>query len=330
MNELRFCWWNVCDYAEFVSDVEKRPERGPESEAEYDEKTRRLVAAFDAMYGPDVPELVSVCELTPAAARRLQVSRFPDHDLILSAADRPKQYQIAMFSRRGVPLVPKLQFVADGVPRTTRPMLVIDFAHPAFELRFVFCHWTAFDEPQSAEYRGRLADALRVGLHAFLHPNPAAPGSRHAVVVGDLNAEPFDPLFEAKLSARRYRRHATQRDHWTDRDVRRVRLYNCGWRFLGERSSHGVPSPAPSAAGTYFRHADGSPQASGWHTFDHVLVTGGLLGDRPPFLDESRLSVRSDAGNLVEGEPRKFAPSAGGSATGLSDHLPLTGVLVLA
>ena len=130
MNELRFCWWNVCDYAEYVAEEDKRPNRGPTSEAAYDEKSRRVIAAFDAMYGPLAPELLGLCELTPAAARRLQAVRFPNHELVLSAPDQPTRYQIAVLHRTGVPFARRLQYVAGDVPRTTRPMTVIDFRLP--------------------------------------------------------------------------------------------------------------------------------------------------------------------------------------------------------
>jgi len=329
VKELRFCWWNVCDYVEYVAEEDKRPNRGPTSEAAYDEKSRRVIAAFDAMYGPLAPELLGLCELTPAAARRLQAVRFPNHELVLSAPDQPTRYQIAVLHRTGAPFAKRLQYVAGDVPRTTRPMTVIDFVSPGVEIEFVFCHWTAFDDTQSAEYRRRLADALRTGLHQFLNPAPQVATARHVVVVGDLNAEPFDPIFDSTLSARRYRSHATQREHWSDADVRRVRLYNCAWRFLGEQSAHTGSAPLPAPAGTYYRRVEGNPRASGWHAFDQILVSGGLLEDRPPYLDESRLSVRGDVGNLHNGTPRKFEMSDGG-AVGLSDHLPLTGRIVLA
>ena len=76
--------------------------------------------------------------------------------------------------------------------------------------------------------------------------------------------------------------------------------------------------------GTYF-HA----KEMEWRTYDHVLVTGGLLTDHAPLFDESALRVRADVGNLVEGRPAKFA-FENGVGTGLSDHYPLSGRIVLA
>jgi len=67
---------------------------------------------------------------------------------------------------------------------------------------------------------------------------------------------------------------------------------------------------------------------SHWRTFDQVLVTGGLLSATPPYLDEARLRVHHDTGKLVDGLPAKFR-RANGVVEGLSDHLPLSGVIVL-
>lgn len=65
-----------------------------------------------------------------------------------------------------------------------------------------------------------------------------------------------------------------------------------------------------------------------WRTYDQVLVTGGLLSPRAPYFDESELLVRSDVGNLVEGKPAKFV-FENGVGSGLSDHYPLSGRIVL-
>ena len=65
------------------------------------------------------------------------------------------------------PLIPTdLEDVAEG----TRPMVPIHFTFPGHVIRFVACHWTAFDTAASRLARERLADVLRRDIHAFLEP----------------------------------------------------------------------------------------------------------------------------------------------------------------
>jgi hypothetical protein len=129
-------------------------------------------------------------------------------------------------------------------------------------------------------------------------------------------------IFNRKLIGRRDRESSHTR-HWRDAEVRRVRLYNASWRYLGEQLPHGLaPAPSnPGAAGTFFR------DPHNWRTFDHVLVSCGLLGASPPYLDEARTRVTPLRIMLDEnGLPRPFDPATG---RGISNHLPIVGHLVL-
>ena len=85
-------------------------------------------------------------------------------------------------------------------------MVAVHFTLPGHVIRFVACHWTAFDTATSRLARERLADVLRRDIHAFLEPEvPKADIARHVVVVGDLNEEPMSPVFEHRLIGRRDR-----------------------------------------------------------------------------------------------------------------------------
>lgn len=146
---------------------------------------------------------------------------------------------------------------------------------------------------------------------------------RDYIALGDFNTEPFDELFEKKLYAFRDRDRSRQKPHHSDVDVSRLRLYNCSWRHLGEGHPHSL-DVASGHAGTYYQASTHM-----WRTFDQVLVTGGLLSEKPPLLDESQLFVRTDTGNLTtEGKPIKFE-FVNGVASGISDHLPITGRIIL-
>ncbi len=322
--ELRFCWWNVQDFAHFDANRVGYEGRWPFSPDQYAEKRRRVEAAFDAMFGADLPDLIGLCEITKAAAEELQRRRFPDHELVLGEPAEPLAFQVAMLIRRDRALTARSPILVEDGTAETRPMCVVDHRTRIAHTRFIACHWMAFEEPKSDELRGRSADSLRREIYEFMVPRRPTSTPRHVVVFGDFNAEPHDGHFGMKLSASRDRDHARKRTHHTDGAVSRTRLYGCGWRLLGEEEPHGGRVPSARRAGTYFGAKLGE-----WRTYDHVLVTGELLTGQPPYFDESMLLIRSEVGNLADGKPAKFA-FENGIGTGLSDHYPLSGRIVLA
>jgi endonuclease/exonuclease/phosphatase family metal-dependent hydrolase len=198
-------------------------------------------------------------------------------------------------------------------------MVPLNLAIPGHLIRFVACHWTSFEE--ASDTRRRLADFLRRDTYEYLNPEQPSPGlTRHVLILGDLNEEPTSPLFE-KLFLGSRDRAASRRSHWQDAEVRRVRLYNAAWRYLGEQVAHGGAGTASGVAGTFYN------DTLRWRTFDHLLVSGELLGAAPPYLDESRTRiVTTPAMKDEDGLPRPFTPDSG---SGISDHLPIVGRLVL-
>lgn len=321
-SELRFAWWNVQDFAHF--DPAKASERRwPLTADEYAAKCRLIDAAFDSMFGTDPPDVIGLCEITEVAARELQQRKFAGHTLIHPGLQAGAEHQIAVLYRSGGPLLELTPVTATDVPRTTRQMPVVQWRTGSARIRFIFCHWTPFDEPNPKEYRGKLADAVRQYVYDYIHPTRPAISTAHVVVVGDLNTEPFDELFVTRLQAHRDRASATGRRHSSDGEVRRVRLYNCGWRYLGERFPHSASAIPVHTTGTFFGE-------HGWKTYDQVLVSGGLLTSSSPYLDESALGVLTPPGLLdAEGRPIKFE-LRNGQPHGLSDHLPVTGRIALA
>jgi endonuclease/exonuclease/phosphatase family metal-dependent hydrolase len=187
-------------------------------------------------------------------------------------------------------------------------------------IRFVACHWTAFDNSSSALSRERLADVLRGNSYDFLKPAVPTPGlTRHVIILGDLNEEPTARVFKDRLVGCRDRR-SSRRTPYQDRDVRRIRLYNAAWRYLGEQVAHGTAGQPVGAAGTLYNKR-------GWKTFDLLLVSAELLGKTPPYLDEAKTRIASTPIMRDRtGLPRPFTPS---NHRGVSDHLPIVGRLVL-
>lgn len=321
-SEFRFCWWNVQDFAHF--DVGRAgTKRWPKSADEYAEKLRRVVTAFDSMFGADQPDVIGLCEITRPAAERLRARRFPDHDLVLTSPGDLSAFQITLLIRRGRGLTGLEPWFAEVVPAGTRPMGVVRYQSSKANIRIVACHWPAFDEESSSEARRHCADRLQSGIYDFLFPSRTVAIPRHVVVFGDFNIEPYTPLFRRTVYSSRDRDYARRRPHHTDDAVRRVGLYNCGWRLLGEAHPHGQPQPSSRRVGTYYRAKNRQ-----WRSYDQVLVTGGLLTGQPPYFDEGALLVRADTGNLVEDKPAKFR-FENGVGYGVSDHYPLSGRIVL-
>lgn len=321
-SELRFCWWNVQDFAH-SDPVRSAVDRWPYSEDEYAEKMRRVIAAFNTLFLGDDPELIGLGEITPAAAGRLRQQRFPEHELVLTQPADPHEFQIVLLIHPRANLARCPSWVVRDVSDDTRPMGVVKWATPTASVLFVVCHWPAFEKPTSREGRRECAKQFRVTVFEYLYPDDST-ACRNVVAFGDFNTEPHDPLFVETLFASRDRERARQRRHYRDRAKRWVRMYNCGWRLTGEEHPHELQESAVRRVGTYYRAKDHE-----WRTYDQVLVTGGLLSGRTPYLDEGALRVRTDTGNLIEGKPAKFR-YVKGAGSGLSDHYPLSGRIVLA
>jgi hypothetical protein len=204
-----------------------------------------------------------------------------------------------------------------GVPLGTRLTATIDIVRKNDAIRLFVCHWAARFRPSTDEWRGDVATFLRGNVFAFLHGDrglgPYPDGiKRHAVLLGDLNDEPFGNAVD-KLHADRSRRRAADRLHPQDVQIQRSRLYNCSWRFLGERSPHTVPAPGVSVAGTYYWKNE-----KAWRTYDQVIVSGSMVGHAAPYLDEASLSLLGmPPFTTADGLPL------------LSDHLPVVGMIVI-
>lgn len=317
-------WWNLHNFAHYDAS-QSSATRWPTSQADYEAKRDRVLVAFQEMFGKDYPDLIAVCEITRIAASDL-ANRLPTGFSVTFSQDYPRDdgFQVAVFYRSGVglsaelPLLPtELEDVAEG----TRPMVPVHLTMPGHLIRFVACHWTAFDEGRVA--RERLADIVRRDTFHFLHPTRVrmVDRTRHIVILGDLNEEPMSPVFEQRLIGRRDR-ESSRSDHWRDEQVRRIRLYNAAWRYVGEQVSHGATGQSTiGAAGTYFT------DPHNWRTLDHILVSGGLLGATPPYFDEAQTRIVATPIMVDEhGLPRPFQI---GATRGVSDHLPIVGRIVL-
>jgi len=271
---IRFAWWNVQSFAHFD---ENRVGQGrwpsyPQQYAAKCELVDGVVISLVKEHGP--LDVVGLAEITEVAAKDLRNRLFPDHEVESLNLFSKYPFQVAILFPRTGDFRSQPPIVTPFMPRTTRPMAVVDFIDTEHRIRFIACHWTArTQDNESRVLRTEIAKHLRRCVFEYLHEAERGV-TRHAVVMGDLNAEPFDEEIVLGLEATRSRRRSRSREHYSDGDVQRVRMYNCAWRLLGESSPHrgGVASES-SVAGTYYHTAN-----SAWRTFDQVLVTGSLLG----------------------------------------------------
>jgi len=268
------------------------------------------------------PELLAFAELTRKAAHDLRDRLFPTHSVFsLDDLDR-SQLQVAVLYDPSGGLTEIGPFTLALAPRGTRPMAVVDYTANGQRIRFYACHWTARFSDTSDHVRSELGRALNAEIYRFIHE--ADTERRHAVVLGDLNDEPFDRPITERLYATRARADSRRPEHYTDQDTQRIRLYNCAWRYLGESHAHTGGNGPTSTVGTHYWQDMGK-----WATLDHVIVTGSLLGTAEPFLDETSITVLSPA-SVLEGRsfPLKYMWNDG-SPSGVSDHLPVSGKIVL-
>ncbi len=255
-NRLTLAWWNLHNFAHYDADRSSL-ERRPKQMGHYTEKRDRILAVFEELVGSGFPDLFAVGEITREAAQDL-ITRLPSgFDVAVAPASAYEdEFQVAVIYREGINLTPELPLIpteTEDVSRSTRSMMPIHLTLPGHVIRFVACHWTGFDEDSSRTARGRLADYLRRDIYDFLHPEVPNPEvARHVVVLGDLNEEPMSDLFKSNFDGR-WDRKSSRESHWRDKKVRRVRLYNLAWRYLGEQIPHrGGGSMATGPAGTWY------------------------------------------------------------------------------
>jgi endonuclease/exonuclease/phosphatase family metal-dependent hydrolase len=322
-SSLGFLWWNLQSFAHYDSDRagEKQWPLVPEA---YAAKMDRVAGALKELCTPEQPAVIALAETTERAVIDLRERIFPTFQVLSLDQLSRSELQVAfLYNPEAGSFDPQPPLVLPLAPRGTRPMAVLDYRFSKHRIRIIACHWTARFEKTAEWVRGDLARYLNGEIYRFLRSQPGEEESRHALVLGDLNEEPYG-LLEERLFAYRDRAHARRKEHYTDQDIGRIRLYNCSWRLLGERVPHLRGDRVRDTAGTLFWKEKGT-----WHTFDHVIVTGTLLTEQTPCLDEESLRVATLPVLLEpEGTPASFRWN-NGKPTGLSDHLPLTGRILL-
>lgn len=216
------------------------------------------------------------------------------------------------------PVSPRVQVFARGPRSRWRPLKVRSrytiwrvTTESGNTLLLTAAHFPSVREEQGDEQRKTAVD-LREDMDAVerFYTNESRGvkgfGGAPLVIVGDLNANPFDAGI-----AGIYGLNATQRRAVAGEGVRELDgrfypfLYNPMWQFYGAREN-AVP-------GTYYRRLS-RPICYDWFILDQVLIRPVLM----PLMDDTSVKILTSDGvvSLVGGNDFLLQ-------RGLSDHLPL-------
>jgi len=131
-------------------------------------------------------------------------------------------------------------------------------------------------------------------------------GHSRTILIGDLNADPFDRRIRSAmgLHAEKSRSVCLDESRRVDGEIYRY-FYNPMWRFLGHQ--------APLAQGTYFR-AKSEYDDRHWRVLDQVLLRPSLL----PYFADDNVQIITDVGET------SFRDSKGRPNPKIaSDHFPI-------
>ncbi|WP_159874667.1 endonuclease/exonuclease/phosphatase family protein [Aquitalea denitrificans] len=322
--DISIFWWNVYDFYHFDNSTrnQNNGQRWPASDKEYQLKCNAIdnaLRAFITEHGK--PTIIALGEITAKSASDLKDRLFPEYNLIsLDVKPGAPSLQLAILHKKtiqGVELTEAPPIVVPYTHKSTRPMAVLNISSNNSIIQCIVCHWPAKFEDGSEKCRERIADYLSQYVYDFLNTDSLKNKKKKStILIGDFNQEPFEKSVWSDLNTHRHRARAFDK-HWTDKDIKRVHLYNCSWRLLGELSPLLPSGNMKNAAGTYYWKKKKS-----WHNLDHVIVSQGLLGTTPPFIDESSLTIIALPEFIPSGVPEKFSITQDGHS-GLSDHLPL-------
>ncbi len=316
---MRMLFWNVANLFEPAI-----VDRGPQSQEELDGKLGAVSGVLLGAFGEHLPDLIALAEVqTEALFEQIRAALPETYHMRFEPAYGPGQTGLGILARDSV--FHQIDVVDTFRPTMMqRPRAMLVDCQLGTSARFLFAvnHWKsrmihAGDAFTPNEDRGESAEWLGERL-AGLEKRDCA------VVVGDFNAEPFEPPFgEFGLRSRRHFSGAL----WTQATP--AYLYNTAWRSLLEP----VTWEDRSARGNDYR--DSRPKTS--HDapspviFDQLLVSAAALRNGPITLREQ--SVRyfwtDEIAEWTGGgylKPKRWRWNADERrGTGASDHFALLG-----
>lgn len=318
MAELNVAFWNVQNL--FEPGV---VDRGPQSAEELDEKLSTLADVIEEFFDGEGPDLLGLAEVHTEEVMLDLVGRLSDSYLhVWEAAGMSDQTGLGLIAREArfadlsildvqrptVASRPRSVIVRCELTGTPEPFLV------------VVNHWKSRLPPTELSNADRLETADWLGDYlANTAVDPCV------IVMGDFNAEPFEPPFsELRLRARRTFSNAL----WSNATP--AYLYNTAWKLLTEpdhwetAGQPGYVEPRPKTT-----HGD-----SGVNVFDHLIVSGRALRNGPLTLREESMELflndrtkrQTTTGVL---RPRRWNYVTAAEHEGSSDHFPLLASLTV-
>jgi hypothetical protein len=314
MPQLTFAFWNVANLFEPLA-----VPRGPQSEAELVAKLAALAGVLAAIDNGNGPHLLGLAEVgTERIFDMLHAALPSEYIAVWEPAPRIDLTGLGLAARSD-------HFASIQIVDVERPSM---FARPRVLLTrceligqpepvFVaVCHWKSrMQQGGTDPTQEQLASARWLAERL----GPMDRGTC-VVVLGDFNAEPFEPPFnDAGL---RCRRHFSSILAGT---ATPAHLYNTAWQALPEPDAW----EDLTAAGMKVTRPRTSHDASPPVIFDQLLVSRAALRLGPIRLLEQTVryhvvdgvnSVRRSSGNLA---PLRWTFDPGGAHSGCADHYPL-------
>jgi endonuclease/exonuclease/phosphatase family metal-dependent hydrolase len=312
MANLNVAFWNVQNL--FEPGVVTR---GPQSQAELDQKLDVLASVINAFFGGAGPDVLGLAEINTRRIFLDLVGRIKGRYYhVWEAAAMANQTGLGLIARDSrFTNVTVLDTYRSSVVARPRSMIVrCELAGNPEPFLVVVNHWKSRLGAAGADNADRLQTADWLGDYL-------ANTSRDMCVLalGDFNAEPFEPPFgELRLRGRRTFSSAL----WSNATP--AYLYNTAWKIMTEPESWEVASQP--------RYIESRPKttcgSSGAYVFDQLLVSGRALRNGPLTLLETTVSLFQHPSTVTTSKtgklhPRKWYFIPPSDYGGSSDHFPL-------
>jgi len=311
--ELRLAFWNVQNLFE-----PKVVPRGPQSEAERDDKIGQLADQISGFFDSNGPDVLGLAEVgSQPIFESIRAALNGTYLALWEGPGQENQTGIGLLARS--PTCTDLEHLAVDRPTiTSRPRCLlarITLAGVDEPFLLAVNHW------KSRLKSGGVDDAAdRMESSRWLGDLLAAEDRTTAVVViGDFNAEPFEaPFNELGIRGKRHFSSAL----WTGGTP--AYLYNTAWRAMTEPAlweETNVPDYEESRPKTSH---DDSPGV----IYDQLLVSGRVLKHGPITLHERLIGYHHNddiayrTGNGVL-RPQRWTYANHATFAGASDHFPL-------
>ncbi|MBN3216179.1 endonuclease/exonuclease/phosphatase family protein [Pectobacterium polaris] len=146
-------------------------------------------------------------------------------------------------------------------------------AEASYEINMLVSHWPSQLRTIAEDFRNKCSIGLRGFVDSLLADKP------QVILMGDYNAEPYDPSLFKNLSATNDRALVLSNpDYW---------LYNPYWKTLSARVPFSFEEQQHDFGTCYSK----SGNRNSWSAFDQIIFSGDFLSAGPWYLDEAATGV---------------------------------------